>query len=110
KRVTGKVLRRAPDALDAVPRAPEDAAARETALHQRREPDPATPRRVSREERRPVLTGPQTLRHEHTLATPHRHELVITITHPRHARQNAATRKPGRQSHRRKLSRAQLLS
>src|SRR5690606_28424542 len=110
KRITGKILRRTPNTLDAVPRPAEDAALSEPALHERREPDTAPPRRVSCKERRPVRTGPRTLRHEHTLAAPHRHELVITITHPRHARQNAATRKPGRQSHGRKLSRAQLLS
>src|SRR5699024_7395489 len=106
--VTGKVLRLPGNVLSALPRlgratldAVPDAAASETALHQRRETDPATPSSISRQERGPVSASPQTLRHEHALTATHRHELVITITHPRHARQNAATRKSRRQRHRR---------
>src|SRR5699024_4984393 len=91
--------------LDAVP----DAAASETALHQRRETNPATPSSISSQERGPVSASPQTLRHEHALTATHRHELVIAITHPRHARQNAATRKPRRQRDRGKLLRSQLV-
>src|SRR5699024_2383574 len=96
-------LRRA--TLDAVP----DAATRETALHQRRETNPATPSSISRQERGPVSSSPQTLRHEHALTAAHRHQLVITITHPRLPRQHATTSKTRRQRHRRQRGSAKLL-
>src|SRR5699024_9937633 len=92
--------------LDAVP----DSAASETALHQRRETDPATPSSISRQERGPVSASPQTLRHEHALASTHRHQLVITIAHPRLPRQHTTTSKPRRQRHRRQRRSAKLLS
>src|SRR5699024_5669733 len=89
QRVTGKVLRLPGNVLSALPRlgratldAVPDAAASKTTLHQRRETNPATPSSISRQERGPVSTSPQTLRHEHALTTAHRHELVIAITHP----------------------------
>src|SRR5699024_6190893 len=47
-----------------------------------------------------------------TRARPHRDasaRAVITITHPRHARQNAATRKSRRQRHRRQRRNTKLL-
>src|SRR5699024_6535670 len=92
--------------LDAVP----DSAASETALHQRRETNPATPSSISRQERGPVSASPQTLRHEHALTATHRHKLIITITHPRLPRQHATTSKPRRQRHRRQRRSAKLLS
>src|SRR5699024_11701875 len=96
--VTGKVLRLPGNVLSTLPRlrratldAVPDAAASKTALHQRRETNPATPSSISRQERGPVSTSPQTLRHEHALTATHRYELVITITHPRLPRQQYAT-------------------
>src|SRR5699024_10382537 len=116
QRVASKVLRLPGSALSALPRlgratldAVPDAAASETALHQRRETNPATPSSISSQERGPVSASPQTLRHEHAITATHRHELVITITHPRHARQNAATRKSRRQRHRRQRRNTKLL-
>src|SRR5699024_7341260 len=103
------VRSRTPDALNAVPRLAEDAAASEPALHQRREPDTATPCSVSREERLPVLTSPRALRDQDALTAPHRHKLIVTVPHPRHARKDATASKPRRQRHGRKLGRAQLL-
>src|SRR5699024_1092502 len=82
----------------------------ETALHQRRETNPATPSSISSQERGPVSASPQTLRHEHALTATHRHELVITIGHPGPARQDAASSKTGRQRHRRQRRSAKLLS
>src|SRR5699024_11080346 len=114
--LTGKVLRLPGNVLSALPRlgratldAVPDAAASETALHQRRETDPATPSSISRQERGPVSASPQTLRCVHDLTGAHRHVMIITITHPRQARQNAATRQSRRQRHRRQRRNTKLL-
>src|SRR5699024_9607490 len=116
QRVASKVLRLPGNVLSALPRlgratldAVPDAAASKTALHQRRETNPATPSSISRQERGPVSTSPQTLRHEHALTATHRHQLVITITHPRLPRQHTTTSKPRRQRHRRQRRSAKLL-
>src|SRR5699024_1319188 len=39
-------------------------------------------------------------RHEHALTATHRHELIVAVPHPRHARKDAATSKTRRQRHR----------